>query len=72
MMKHWGLCLGMVGVAGLALLAGLPPFYLLVLACPVMMVAMMALMPGIHGSTYDRRERGARELDGTHGRMNRL
>jgi hypothetical protein len=68
MMKHWRLCLGLVGVIGLALLAGLPPLYLLVVACPVM---MMAMMPGMRGSSEDPREPGARELDRPQERSDR-
>ena len=64
--KHWGLCLGLVGVGGLALLAGLPPFYLLVLACPVM---MMAMMPGRHGGHDSSRQSNAAKLDGSHERI---
>jgi hypothetical protein len=59
MNKHWGLCLGLVALAGLALLAGLPAYYLLVLACPLMMVAMMAGMGGMHGTDPAPRDRDA-------------
>ncbi|MFC5730841.1 MULTISPECIES: hypothetical protein [Nocardioides] len=64
MMKHWGLCLAIVGAAGLALLAGLPAIYLLVLACPLMMLAMMFLMPGMHGSQENHRHSDTTERDG--------
>ena len=46
--KHFTLCLGLAAVAALALFAGLPPFYLLILACPLMMLVMMTMMPGMH------------------------
>jgi len=35
-----------VVVAGIAFLAGMPAYYLIVLACPLMMLLMMASMSG--------------------------
>jgi flagellar biosynthesis component FlhA len=35
-----------VAVAGIAVLAGMPSYFLLVLACPLMMLIMMASMSG--------------------------
>lgn len=69
MMKHWALCVGLVVVAGVALLAGLPALYLLLLACPLMMMTMMFLMPGMHGSQKDRGRPPAAKLDGSHERI---
>ncbi len=34
--KHWAMCLGVAVTAGLALVAGLPAYYSLVLSCPLM------------------------------------
>jgi hypothetical protein len=67
--KHWALCIGVLGVGALALLAGLPPFYLLLLVCPLMMMGMMmVMMPGMHGG-QDKQQDNASKPDGSHERI---
>lgn len=73
---------GLAIVAGgaIAVWAGLPPIFLLFLACPVMMMFMMGGMGGMHGD-HDKREPSSGEdknapntprpthLDGSHDRI---
>ncbi|MEO7350545.1 MAG: DUF2933 domain-containing protein [Marmoricola sp.] len=46
--------LAIVAGAAIALWAGLPPIWLLFLACPVMMMFMMGGMGGMHGDPDKR------------------
>ena len=61
-----GRTLGLKDTEDLALLAGLPAFYLLVLACPLMMLAMM---PGMRGGHDSQRQSKSSKLDGSHERI---
>ena len=74
---------GLAIVAGgaIAIWAGLPPIWLIFLACPVMMMFMMGGMVGMHGGQDDRRgssrgdqpdgQKGSHRehLDGSHDRI---
>jgi hypothetical protein len=58
-------------LAGLARLAGLPAFHLLVLACPLMMLAIMAMISGMRGGHDSQRQSESSKLDGPHERIDR-
>jgi len=53
---------------GFALFAGLPVYYLLLLACPVMMFFMMSSMSG--GMSHDKDNASGHDQEATSGKHN--
>ncbi|MEP6815807.1 MAG: DUF2933 domain-containing protein [Marmoricola sp.] len=74
--KYLRYAVAAVAGVGIALWAGVPPFFLLILGCPVMMFFMMGSMMGGQGSNHgDAHGHGVnpppttRTPDGSHDRI---